>query len=161
MCNLPPFSQTQETNVLITTILDVQPRLAGTGGGKTNDEIVAELAENILGKLPEKLDPDNGLAELFEPNEKGIINSLSTVLLQEIDRFNKLLKVIKVRDCVYTLHTNVHTYLQYMLVYVHTVWPICTVMCTASGNPYTQHVHACMAEGFLLPTLTCTTAQHA
>ena len=92
-----PSSQSQETNMLITTILDVQPRLASAGGGKTNDEIVAELAESILGKLPEKLDPDNGLPELFEPNAKGIINSLSTVLLQEIDRFNRLLKVIKVR----------------------------------------------------------------
>lgn len=106
-----PSSQAQETNMLITTILDVQPRMASTGGGKTNDEIVAELAENILGKLPEKLDPDNGLPVLFEPNEKGIINSLSTVLLQEIDRFNRLLKVIKVRvrTCV---HTVIRTHIQ-------------------------------------------------
>ena len=90
----PP--QSQETFTLITTILDVQPRLASAGGGKSNDDIVYELAESVLQKLPEKLDPDKALPELFEPNEKGIINSLSTVLLQEVDRFNKLLRVIKV-----------------------------------------------------------------
>ena len=99
--------------------------MASTGGGKTNDEIVAELAENILGKLPEKLDPDNGLTELFEPNEKDIINSLSTVLLQEIDRFNKLLRVIKVRGWTYTcihtyVHTYIHTYIHMYILYIHT-----------------------------------------
>jgi dynein heavy chain len=87
--------QSQETFTLITTILDVQPRLASAGGGKSNDEIVFELADNVLQKLPDKLDPDKALPELFEPNENGIINSLSTVLLQEVDRFNKLLRVIK------------------------------------------------------------------
>ena len=33
---------------------------------------------------------------LPQPDAKGQINSLSTVLSQEVDRFNKLLKVIKV-----------------------------------------------------------------
>jgi len=33
---------------------------------------------------------------VFQPDEKGRVNSLVTVLLQEVDRFNKLLVVIKV-----------------------------------------------------------------
>ena len=69
--------------------------MASTGGGKTSDEIVYELADSILAKIPEKLDPDKAYPELLETNEKGQLNSLSTVLLQEIDRFNRLLKVIK------------------------------------------------------------------
>ena len=58
--------QTQETHTLVNTVLDVQPRLASSGGGKTNDEIVYELADNILAKIPEKLDIDKALPELFE-----------------------------------------------------------------------------------------------
>jgi len=58
--------QTQETYTLVNTILDVQPRLASSGGEKTSDEIVYELAESILSKLPEKLDIDKALPELFE-----------------------------------------------------------------------------------------------
>ena len=58
--------QTQETYNLVNTVLDVQPRLASSGGGKTSDEIVYDLAESILSKLPEKLDIDKALPELFE-----------------------------------------------------------------------------------------------
>ncbi len=41
----------QETTSLITTILDVQPRVAISGGGKSNDDIVYELGDTILAKL--------------------------------------------------------------------------------------------------------------
>lgn len=77
-------------------VLDVQPRLGGGGGGKSNDDIAYELAENILGKLRDKLNLDDALKEMFEPDAKGRLNSLTTVLTQEVDRFNKLLRVIKV-----------------------------------------------------------------
>jgi dynein heavy chain len=87
--------QTQETYTLITTILEVQPRLASSGGGKTNDEIVYDLADNILNRIPDILDLDKAEPSLFQPGENGQINSLSTVLSQEVDRFNNLLKVIK------------------------------------------------------------------
>ena len=40
--------------------------MAGSSGGKTSDEIVYELAENILGKIPDKLDIDKALPEMFE-----------------------------------------------------------------------------------------------
>ena len=60
------FLQTQETNALINQVLEVQPRMAGSRGGKTNDEIVIELAESILSKIPKKLDIDKALPEMFE-----------------------------------------------------------------------------------------------
>lgn len=40
--------------------------MASSSGGKTNDEIVDELAENIMGKIPDKLDIDKALPEMFE-----------------------------------------------------------------------------------------------
>ncbi|CAL1541921.1 unnamed protein product [Lymnaea stagnalis] len=87
--------QINETNALIGTILDVQPRLSSGGSGKSNDEIADELAQNIKGKLMDKLDIEQASAEMFQLDEKGRMNSLTTVLQQEVDRFNKLLKVIK------------------------------------------------------------------
>ncbi len=63
---IPIPVQTQETHTLVNTVLDVQPRLASSGGGKTSDEIVYELADNILAKIPEKLDIDKALPEIFE-----------------------------------------------------------------------------------------------
>ena len=88
--------QIQETNKLVTTILDVQPRLGGGSGGKSNDDIVYELSESILEKVIEKLDIDEAKAEMFDLDDKGRMKSLTTVLVQEVDRFNKLLKVVKV-----------------------------------------------------------------
>lgn len=86
--------QKEEAMTIITTILEVQPRLISGGAGKSSDEIVYEMADLILSKLPEKLDIDEALPEMFEPDSKGRINSLSTVLSQEVVRFNKLLDVI-------------------------------------------------------------------
>ena len=40
--------------------------MASSGGGKTNDEIVYDLAESVLQKIPEKLDLDKALPEIFE-----------------------------------------------------------------------------------------------
>ncbi|XP_060075174.1 dynein axonemal heavy chain 6-like [Ylistrum balloti] len=87
--------QNQETTALVTTILDVQPRLSSGGTGKSNDEIVYELAENILEKMMDKLDIDEANQEMFALDAKGRLNSLTTVLTQEVDRFNNLLRVIK------------------------------------------------------------------
>lgn len=58
--------QTQETNALITTVLEVQPRLASGGSGKTSDEIVYELADSILSKLPVLLDMEKADKAIFD-----------------------------------------------------------------------------------------------
>ena len=60
------YLQTQETNALITAVLEVQPRLASGGSGKTSDEIVYELAESILSKLPAVLDMEKADKAMFE-----------------------------------------------------------------------------------------------
>jgi hypothetical protein len=48
---LPPL-QYKETNTLITTILEVQPRSSSGGQGKSNDEIVQELVASIQTRVP-------------------------------------------------------------------------------------------------------------
>ncbi|XP_026216049.1 dynein heavy chain 6, axonemal isoform X2 [Anabas testudineus] len=87
--------QRQETMTLINTILDVNPRSSAQRGAKSNDEIVCELAESILIKLPECVNMDEAMESLFVRDAYGRLNSLTTVLGQETDRFNNLLRVVK------------------------------------------------------------------
>ncbi|XP_066430423.1 dynein axonemal heavy chain 6 isoform X2 [Eleutherodactylus coqui] len=87
--------QRKETSTLINTILDIQPRSTSRGAGKSNDEIVSELAASILSKLPDKLDIADASEMLFTKDTKGRVSSLTTVLGQEVDRFNNLLNVLK------------------------------------------------------------------
>lgn len=88
--------QISETNALVNTILEMQPRMSSGGGGKSNDDIVYEQAEAVLGKIIDKLDTEEANSEMFEVDDKGRLNSLTTVLTQETDRYNKLIRVIKV-----------------------------------------------------------------
>ncbi|XP_064174621.1 dynein axonemal heavy chain 6 isoform X1 [Anguilla rostrata] len=91
--------QRQETMTVINTILEVQPRSSAQGGGKSNDEIVHELADSILAKVPVKLDMDQAIESLFLKDANGRLNSLTTVLGQEVDRFNNLLRVLRTSLC--------------------------------------------------------------
>ncbi|XP_025054886.1 dynein heavy chain 6, axonemal [Alligator sinensis] len=88
--------QRKETNTLITTILEVQPRSTTQGSGKSNDEIVQELASTILTKLSRKLDMEAASESLFIKDDQGRLDSLTTVLGQEVDRFNNLLMLLRV-----------------------------------------------------------------
>ncbi|KAI9203256.1 dynein heavy chain and region D6 of dynein motor-domain-containing protein [Polychytrium aggregatum] len=104
--------QLQETRRLLKTVLDVQPRLMSAGGGKSSDQMVSDIATNILESWPGAItvevpgsegaikdsDAPNSkiLEEMFRRDEDGrMLNSLSTVLLQETVRFNKLNLVVR------------------------------------------------------------------
>lgn len=87
--------QQQESIRVIDTVLSIQPRVAGGSGGLTPDEIVIGKSKELLGILPELLDKSTGHKELFQRNAQGLIPSFSTVLLQEITKFNRLLSTIK------------------------------------------------------------------
>ncbi|XP_053520536.1 dynein axonemal heavy chain 6 [Artibeus jamaicensis] len=86
--------QYKETNTLINTILEVQPRSSSGGEGKSNDEIVQELVASVRTRVPEILEMENASESLFIKDSQGRLNSLTTVLGQEVDRFNNLLKLI-------------------------------------------------------------------
>uniref|UniRef100_A0A8C8Z9L8 Dynein axonemal heavy chain 6 n=1 Tax=Prolemur simus TaxID=1328070 RepID=A0A8C8Z9L8_PROSS len=88
--------QYKETNTLINTILEVQPRSSSGGEGKSNDEIVQELVASIQARVPEKLEMEGASESLFVKDPQGRLNSLTTVLGQEVDRFNNLLKLIHI-----------------------------------------------------------------
>jgi len=86
--------QDQASTKIIETIVSIQPRDTGGSDGKSSDDIVIELAIGLLKEAPELLDLSTAHKDLFVIVEYDLIPSLSTVLLQEIERFNKLISVI-------------------------------------------------------------------
>lgn len=65
------------------TLLILQPRQA-SAGGKSSQEIILEIVTGILDRkeVPEPLDINAGHKSLFEKNDKGLLPSLTTFLLQ-------------------------------------------------------------------------------
>jgi dynein heavy chain len=85
--------QKQETENILETVLSIQPRAVDGGGGKTNDEKVAEIAQKIMQDTPGNLSKED--AKRTGDVRNGVIDSLTIVLLQEIERFNKLLNKMR------------------------------------------------------------------
>lgn len=80
----------QETQQLFDSILLTQPRQSGSGG-KSPQEVIDELASDILSKLPANFDLE------FVINKYPVVyeESMNTVLRQELIRFNRLTTVVR------------------------------------------------------------------
>ena len=86
--------QLQESERIVRTVLNIQPRVSTAAGGKSPDELIMEKCAEIQEQLPELLNIKEGKKEMFKTDGKGLLPSLSTVITQEIERFNKLLQVM-------------------------------------------------------------------
>jgi len=86
--------QRNESDYCVNTVLDIQPRIGGGGGGPTPDEVVLAKQKDLLEKHPETLDRATGKKELFK-EKNGLLTSLTTVLLLEMEKFNRLLNVMR------------------------------------------------------------------
>ncbi|KAL5013226.1 hypothetical protein ScPMuIL_007496 [Solemya velum] len=80
----------QETQQLFDGILLTLPRQTG-GGGKSSQDIIVELATDILSKIP----PDFNLEEVKSKYPVRYEESMNTVLVQELIRFNRLIQVVR------------------------------------------------------------------
>ncbi|XP_069839891.1 dynein axonemal heavy chain 3 isoform X1 [Dendropsophus ebraccatus] len=80
----------QETNQLFDGVLLTLPRQT-TGSGRSSQEIVEDLARDILNKLPS----DFNLEKVMEKYPVIYEESMNTVLRQELIRFNRLTEVVR------------------------------------------------------------------
>lgn len=65
------------------TLLILQPR-ESSGAGKSSQDIILEIVSGILDRkeVPEPIDINSGHKTLFEKNDRGLLPSLTTFLLQ-------------------------------------------------------------------------------
>ncbi|KAJ8668953.1 hypothetical protein QAD02_000212 [Eretmocerus hayati] len=81
----------QETHLLFSSLLLTQEKSHNDGGEDSDDQIVHRIATDILNKLPKNYD----LVEAMEKYPTSYTQSMNTVLVQEMGRFNKLLNCIR------------------------------------------------------------------
>ena len=77
------------SRVLLETILSIQPRATSQGGRSMEDAII-EIANNIEKKTPPVFDFD----AVFKKYPTEYTESMNTVLVQEVIRYNRLLEVM-------------------------------------------------------------------
>uniref|UniRef100_A0A8C9P5P1 Dynein axonemal heavy chain 2 n=1 Tax=Spermophilus dauricus TaxID=99837 RepID=A0A8C9P5P1_SPEDA len=88
--NADVASQITEARTLFETLLSLQPQITPiSAGGQTREEKVLELATDVKQKIPEMIDYE-GTRKLLALDP----SPLNVVLLQEIQRYNKLMETI-------------------------------------------------------------------
>ncbi|KAL2609519.1 hypothetical protein R1flu_028092 [Riccia fluitans] len=87
--------QRQESNKILNVVASIQPKASTGGAGKNAAETILELAAKLLEGLPQPLKSEEAVDHIPEFGPTGQVNSLLVVLLQESERFNKLVKVMR------------------------------------------------------------------
>lgn len=84
--------QTNTANEMLATIVNIQPKDAGSSGGETRETIVYKMANDMLEKLPDDYKP-------FEVKERlrkmGSLQPLNIFLRQEVDRMQKVIMEVR------------------------------------------------------------------
>ena len=86
--------ENSETKNLMEAIISIQPRSGGAGGGKSSDDIVADLSSDLQEKLPKLLSDEGASSITFATDADGTVNSMGTFVSIEMGKFNKMLKQI-------------------------------------------------------------------
>jgi len=80
---------TIDTKEIWTNLVALQPRVGGTGGGMSREEFIGNVARDIQSKIPEPFDMQILRKEMGVPSPTGV------VLLQELERWNRLVVKMK------------------------------------------------------------------
>eukprot|EP01028_Stygiella_incarcerata_P009150 TRINITY_DN426_c0_g1_i1.p1 TRINITY_DN426_c0_g1~~TRINITY_DN426_c0_g1_i1.p1 ORF type:complete len:4140 (-),score=1088.60 TRINITY_DN426_c0_g1_i1:191-12610(-) len=79
-----------ETKNMMDTLVSLQPKQS-SAGGKSREEVIEEVSLDIQSRMPPIFDTETVMAKYPTKYEE----SMNTVLVQEVIRYNKLLKVMK------------------------------------------------------------------
>lgn len=88
--NVDMSKELQETRTLFDSVLSTQSR-SGSGASSKADDMATEIAASIIKRLPANFDTEEALVRFPTRYEE----SMNTVLVQEMQRFNRLLSVIR------------------------------------------------------------------
>jgi dynein heavy chain len=84
-----------ESKDLFKTILSIQSKNSmGSSSAQNNDKMVEDIAQKIKEDLPELLTKEGSSKELWKTNKQNLFASLTTYLMQEMERFNNLIVII-------------------------------------------------------------------
>jgi dynein heavy chain len=83
-------SQIEDANVLVSTLIKMQPKLVSTDG-ESNEDKLERQASDLLEQVPAVFDAEQVRSIVDARSDP---DSLKTVLYQEVDRYNKLLEVL-------------------------------------------------------------------
>uniref|UniRef100_A0A8C3YTD1 Dynein axonemal heavy chain 12 n=1 Tax=Catagonus wagneri TaxID=51154 RepID=A0A8C3YTD1_9CETA len=89
--NVDVSKDLQQTKILFESLLLTQGGIKQTGSSGSADQILLQITKDILKKLPNDFDIESALLKYPVRYEE----SMNTVLVQEMERFNNLIKTIR------------------------------------------------------------------
>jgi len=88
-------AQAQSAKHFLETIISVQPRMSSEGASKKPEDLVTEMAERFLARVPDQMKASDAHPETYKKTPEGGIVSLGVFHNQEMDRFNALLGKVR------------------------------------------------------------------
>lgn len=84
--------QTNTAAEILSTIVSIQPKDSGGGGGETRESVVYKLCDDMLEKLPEDYIPHEVKAALAKADA---LQPLNIFLKQEVDRMQRVISTVR------------------------------------------------------------------
>ncbi|XP_028288430.1 dynein heavy chain 5, axonemal [Parambassis ranga] len=84
--------QTNLANETLSTIISIQPKDSGGGGGETREASVQKLANEMLEKLPPDYVPQKVKDQLLK---MGPLQPMNIFLRQEVDRMQRVISIVR------------------------------------------------------------------
>ena len=85
-----------ESQKLLDTVLNVQPREQTGQSGVSPEQQILDLIELLQSQVPEPIEKNSFAKEILKINNLGLLSCHSTVLLQEVQRYNRLVGEISI-----------------------------------------------------------------